>query len=388
LFSLRDTECQKLLKRLRGMHRRLPDWMRQRVNKGCADSLHEIEFANGSTAQALTSAGDSYTASLVVVDEADLLPDLAALLESLEPTIGDGGRMLLISKADKSQPESAFKKIYKAAKADNSPQPHWRGLFLPWNARPDRSQAWYDEEKRSALNATGSLDGFSGNYPATDAEAMAPRTLDKRIAAKWVLDCYTELPALDLEQVPGAPAIPGLTVFRLPVPGRQYCCGGDPAMGNPTSDDSGAEWFDVLTGEQVAELRGKIEMTVFGGHLITVCTWFNNAPAMIEENNHGHTVLKHMRENGAHIRRLSGHKGREGWLSSQLGKTILYDATADAFREGEVLIHSFSLCTQLCSIEGNTLRAPKDQPDDLADAAGFAIVGRLKARPVSKPSSW
>lgn len=375
MFSLRDIEAKKLLKRLRGMHERLPAWMRQRI-KGHVDNQHEVEFANGSTAQALTTAGDSYTASLVVVDEADLLPDLAGLLESIEPTIGDGGRMVLVSKTDKSKPESAFKKIYRAARAKTT---YWHPIFLRWDARPDRSQEWYEEEKRASLAATGSLDGFHANYPATDAEALSPRTLDKRIAPAWIEQCYAELPGVDVAGL--APALPGLVVYRLPIPGRKYVCGADPAQGNPTSDDSAGEMFDAETGEQVAELAGKFEMTVFGGYLGKLCTWYNRAPVMVEENNHGHTVIKHLRENFPQIRRLVGHLGRDGWASSTLGKTMLYDAVADAFKNGEVMIHSFRLFTQLCSIDGNTLRAPEGQLDDLADGCGFAIVGRLKSRP-------
>lgn len=171
LFSLRDEEAKKLLKRLRGMHARLPQWMQQPVKvKGRIDTQHELEFANGSTAQALTKAGDSYTASLVVVDEADLIPHLGDLLDSLKPTIADGGRMILVSKAEKSQAESPFKRIYRAARSGKT---EWRHIFLPWNARPGRTNEWYEAEKQAYQEANGSLSGFRSNYPSTDEEALS-----------------------------------------------------------------------------------------------------------------------------------------------------------------------------------------------------------------------
>jgi len=89
---------------------------------------------------------------------------------------------------------------------------------------------------------------------------------------------------------------------------------------------------------------------------------------MIERNNHGHAVLLQLRQFWALIRRLLGHDGKEGWLSSGKGKTLLYDACADAFRNGETILHSFATFVQLSSIEGNTLRAPEGEMDDRADA--------------------
>jgi len=61
----------------------------------------------------------------------------------------------------------------------------------------------------------------------------------------------------------GAPPVPNLTVFAVPVPGRKYVIGADPAEGNPTSDDSAATVLDVETGEEVATLAGKFELALF-----------------------------------------------------------------------------------------------------------------------------
>ena len=61
-----------------------------------------------------TTGGWSYTASLVVVDEADFADNLDALLAAVNPTIDEGCRLTLLSTADKSKPQSAFKRIYGA----------------------------------------------------------------------------------------------------------------------------------------------------------------------------------------------------------------------------------------------------------------------------------
>ena len=140
LFSRRDTEAQDLLERLKEMHRHLPVSVQQTVTGD--DNKHRWELANGSKCLAFPcTVGDSYTATLAVIDEADLVPDLDKLLRSVKPTVDAGGQLVLLSKSNKSEPNSAFKRIYRAARSGENSYHH---AFLPWQARPDRTQAWYD----------------------------------------------------------------------------------------------------------------------------------------------------------------------------------------------------------------------------------------------------
>jgi hypothetical protein len=54
--------------------------------------------------------------------------------------------------------------------------------------------------------------------------------------------------------------------------------------------------------------------------------------------------------------------------------------SADPFRDGETVLHSFGTWTQLASIEGSTLRAPEGEADDRADSYASAIVAQDRAR--------
>ncbi len=373
LFSLRDEEAMELLARLKGMHARLPAHLQARPSADAArdrkDSGHEWVLANGSRAKAFpANRGDSYTASMAVVDEADLVPDLAGLLGSVKPTVDAGGRLLLLSRPNKATPQSAFKRIYRAAALGEN---EWHAVFLPWSARPGRTQAWYEAQARDQLANTGTLDGLHEQYPATDEEALAPRSLDKRIPPAWLRACYRPQKPLPLPQ--GAPPIPGLEVYAPPADGRLYVLGADPAEGNPTSDDSAATVLDAATGEEVASLAGKFQPAVFASHLDQLAAWYNVAPALVERNNHGHAVLLWLEANSA-LDVLCGHDARPGWLSSLKGKALLYDACADAFRCEETVIHSFASLLQLQSIEGATLRAPEGERDDRADGYALAIT--------------
>ena len=382
LFSRRDTEAVYLLDdRLKGMWKRLPDFLTHGIEV-TSSSAHEFGLSNGSVARAFpTTAGDAYTATLAIVDEADLVPDLNRLMRAVKPTIDNGGQMILLSRADKTEPQSEFKRIYRAAKEGLN---DWAYVFLPWFVHPNRDNAWYEGQSRDIMQRTGSLDDLHEQYPATDAEALAPRTLDKRIAPDWLAQCYVEQAAIQFPA--GAPSIPGLKIYQAPEEGRQYVIGIDPAEGNPTSDDSALSVLDAGTGEEVAQLAGRIQPAVIAAHADRIGQWYNNAALMVERNNHGHAVLLWLRDNSP-LRRMIGHDRREGWHSTSKGKTLLYDAAADAFRNQETVVHSFSTFTQLQSIEGSTLRAPEGERDDLADSYALALVG-ISKRPVRAVRSY
>lgn len=401
MFSKRDEEAIELLARLKGIYERLPSFMQARGV--LQDSLHDWQLSNGSSAKSFPSTGGrSYTGSLVIVDEADFVQDLDALINAVKPTIDAGGQMIMISTVDKSQPESPFKRIYRAAKRGHT---EWRAIFLPWHARPGRTATWYAAQTADVLARTGALDDLHQEYPATDTEALAPRSLDKRISPLWIEACYEEMDPLRVANARtapmavAAPAIPGLEIYVPPVAGRKYVIGADPAEGNPNSDDSALTVVDVLTGEECAVLAGKYEPGTFGGHIKAVAAYYGNAPAMVERNNHGHAVIQWVEEHARRVRLLHGHdwdvatnakEDKRGWMSSKLGKALLYTECADHFKQNAdrqravgqskvPILHSFASYTQLGSIEGATLRAPDGQFDDRADSYALAIVGRIEA---------
>ncbi|HZZ78983.1 MAG TPA: terminase family protein [Gemmataceae bacterium] len=379
LFSKRDDEATELLAfRLRMMYERLPDWMRSPLK---TDASHELEFSNGSRALAFaTTGGRSYTATLAIIDEADHVPDLDRMLSVIKPTTDAGGKIILLSTVDKSQPESPFKKIYRAAQAG---QNGYVPIFHGWRAAPNRTDAWYEDKRRAVLAQTGALDDLHQEYPATDIEALLPRSLDKRIPSAWLLQCFVEAePIPHSRAYPAAqqlPPIPELKVYARPQTGRTYVIGADPAEGNPTSDDSALCVLDRQTGEEVASLAVKLQPATLAGHAYRLAIWYHRAPIMVERNNHGHAVLGWLTDHGHGVIRLNGHDGREGWLSSSLGKVKLYDRCAEAFQNQEVRVHSLATFSQLSSIDGATLRAPEGQHDDLADAFALAVQARLEA---------
>jgi hypothetical protein len=192
LFSLRQNEAEELLRRIREMYAKLPEWMQARTV--IKSNTQHWELSNGSVVMAFpTTGGRSYTGTIAVVDEADFVPNLANFLNAVKPTTDAGGRLILVSTADKAKPLSTFKGIFRAAWRRIN---QYKAVFLSWRARPDRTEEWYRLVAADMRAQRGSDDDLHQEYPETPEEALGARSLDKRVPADWVQSCTWEASAL------------------------------------------------------------------------------------------------------------------------------------------------------------------------------------------------
>lgn len=382
LFSKREDEAQELMTRLQGMYLRLPGYMQcRRVEK---ETLTEFRLSNGSVAHSFpTTGGRSYTGTFVLADEADFMPDLSRFLNAVKPTVDAGGQLALISTSDKSQPNSTFKRLFRAGWQGRN---EYRAIFLPWDARPGRSAEWYATIRRDMYEQQGTDDNVYQEYPANPEEALSARSLDKRIPPSFLARVACEASPLPLRRWgKDVPPVDGLLVFRLPTPGGLYVVGVDPAEGNPTSDPSALCVLDAVTCEQVAVCTGRFQPAVMAQKADQIGVYYNRADVMVERNNHGHAVILWLTENGR-LRLLPGLDGRPGWLSNAKGKALMYDQVVEGCRDVGLELHDGETIRQLGSLEGASLRAPDGEEDDRADGLGLAFVGAGKAGMADQPT--
>ena len=373
VFSKREEEAIYLLgeERLRGMLRRLPDWMLP-IDDMEIDQKKQLTLPNGSTVRAFPSqGGDSYTATGALIDEADLVPNLNNLHNRVEPTINAGGKLLLVSRSDKETPDSYFKKLYRAARDGEN---DFAASFLGWWEHPNRDQAWYDRQVRITLSTTGSLDDVHEQYPATDNEALQERTIKQRIPAHWFEGVYdADFSPLDVALFEHLVDIPSLVIYEMPDPTKTYVIGVDTSEGVEDGDEQAATVMCVENGHEVAHLSGIIELTIFSDHIVDLATFYNYATVMVERNNMGYAVISHLEADGS-VNIAYGFDEKYGWLSNTRGKVMLYKACAVMIRDNMCKIRTPKTRTQLGSIQRGTLRAPSTLHDDCADSYALCCV--------------
>jgi hypothetical protein len=137
---------------------------------------------------ATKSAGRTFTASLVVMDEAAFMVHANALYTALKPTIDAGGQLIILSTANGKG--NLFHTLVQRALRGAG---RFAFTFLGWNVRPERTQAWYDATEADAVDSAH----MRQEYPATPEEAFEATEVAAFLAdmALWAA-CADDLPPL------------------------------------------------------------------------------------------------------------------------------------------------------------------------------------------------
>lgn len=387
IISLREVEAKETLKKLRGMWDRLPHWLKA-PQPHLQDDATCFQLSNGSMCRALPSnRGDSYTVSFALVDEAAMIPRLKTLLGSMEPTAGDTGQICLVSRANKSDPIGTFATMARIALVDRKGD--WAGCFLPWSARPGRTQEWYRERCDSAMERFQCLDSVHEQYPATIEEALAPSTSTVRIPSSHV----SGITSIELgREFPGQP---GVRIYRDPEPHLRYVIGADAADGLPDGDESAFSVLCVETGEEVCAGAGQWDsgytlpqvLAVVARYYACNTTDFSDRCSVLcERNSIGQATINKLRELAIH--QLYGPDNKIGYQKTASTKTglwtdvatIVYEHYTDANAGVDVapLIRSREVASQVGLIQRDTCKAPPGLHDDRADAWALAQWARSK----------
>lgn len=343
LFSKGETEAQELLRRITVLHARLPDWLRASLPGVATDNETEFGLTNGAICRSLAatkSGGRSFTASVVILDEAAFLAWPDALYAALKPTIDGGGQLIVLSTAGGIG--NLFHRLWLKAEAGLS---GYRAVFLPWWSRPGRDADWYAAQLADYDDPAL----VRQEYPATATEAflVSGRV---RFQPEWIAAQAANVrPGLTPAQWPAAlraldTAGGALTVYARPAADRTYALGADVAEGLEHGDYSAATVIDAESWDEVAHLHGHWEPDTFARLLDALAAVYDLDP-LVERNNHGHAVLLAMKD--LESRPMLGHDERRGWLTNAQTKPQAIDLLAMALRDALVTVRTPATLAEL-----------------------------------------
>lgn len=328
-FSKGRAESDELLRRVKVLYQRLPEWLRLECPLAGEPNKSLIEWANGSRIRsypATRNAGTGEAASLVVIDEAAKILWADDLWTNLKPTIDGGGKVIVLSTA--FGVGNLFHRLWTKASAGAN---GFRTIFLPWWSRPGRDAAWYARKVAEAVDPAK----VKQEYPSTPNEAfqVSGRV---RFAPEWIeAQAANVREPLAPEDLPGDLAhAEGLLVYEAPThgTGRRVLISADVAEGLERGDLSDASIMDADSWQELAALNGHWEPDEFAERLAGLAEAYD-ATIVVERNNHGHAVL--LRLNQLCPGRVArGVDGRPGWLTNAQTKPVAIDALAVALRDG------------------------------------------------------
>lgn len=378
LFSQGELEANEMLRRVGAMYDRLPAWMRDLNPYAKPPNAGELLWANGSRVRSLPAtqrAGRSFTASLVIMDEAAHMQWAGSLYTALKPTIDGGGQLVVLSTANGIG--NLFHLLWTKATAGlNS----FSTVFLPWWSRPGRDQAWY-AAKVAEETEPGKV---KQEYPESAAEAflVSGRV---RFQSEWVTaQAARRHEPLSVNFL--APAFrndPSLVVYGLPVVGREYIVAADVAEGLEGGDYSSAVVIDRESWEELADFHGHWEPDEFARGLAAIGLVYG-ADIVVERNNHGHAVLATLKALG-YPKIAKGKDGRPGWLTNAKTKPQAIDSLAVALRDRLAVVKTAATLDEMLIYrvgpDGET-GAPSGYHDDRVMKWAVGI-GWIKLKPTS-----
>ena len=335
LLSQGELEAQELLRRCKVVWRLLPEHLRAVLER---ESGERLDFQGGGRILALPStekAGQSFTATLVVMDEADTHAWFETNLAAVKPTIDAGGQLIAVSTPNDKTIDSPFKRLWRSAPGNG-----YKPVYYGWDVRPERldglkpgdpiaNAPWYVARKAEATDVAL----FEKHYSSTPEQALsAPqsiRAFDVEALDRMRLDKRSPL-----EVVAAA------SVWLRKLVGGRYCAWTD------TSHGVGADYFvttimDVMNPTIVADVYSNTITPEDGAaQSAALLAKYDNPLWAIEDNEWGALTLaaaKRLRYPHLYHQENDPNKP-EGWHTDAKNRPVLWGELQEAVKAGHLRI--------------------------------------------------
>lgn len=276
VLALATTQAtaRNLVSKVKFMWENLPSWLKVDAVENNKLSLHLV---NGSKIQAKSSNSDSARSeavSLLIIDEAAFIENIAETWASAQQTLATGGGAIVLSTPFGTG--NWFHQTWvKAEHAENDFVP----IKLPWMVHPERDQAWRDRQ-----------DELLGDPRLAAQECDCDfSTSGDIVFYNEYLEYYEKTYIKEPLEKRGVDQ--NLWVWESPDYSRSYMVVADVARGDG-KDYSTFHVIDTESNVQVAEYRGQIGTKEFGHLLVGIATEYNEALLVIENANIGWATIQ------------------------------------------------------------------------------------------------
>ena len=259
------------------MYDELPKWLKlPAVEK----NKLSLRLKNGSKITAKSSNADaarSEAVSLLLIDEAAFIDNIAETFTAAQQTLATGGQCMALSTPNGIG--NWFHQTWeKAESAENSFVP----IKLPWTVHPERNQEWR-EQQDSDLGPRMAGQECDCDFLASGDTVFEPDDM------MFYEQTYLKDP-LERRGVDG-----NLWIWEGVDYTKSYMVVADVARGD-SADYSAFHVFDVETCTQVGEYKGKLSPKDFGNVLVGIATEYNQALLVVENANIGWATIEQIME--------------------------------------------------------------------------------------------
>jgi hypothetical protein len=271
--------AKNMVTKVKFMYENLPSWLKVPAEE---NNKLTLRLTNGSQIKAKSSNADSARSeavSLLLVDEAAFIDNIAETWASAQQTLATGGGAIVLS-----TPYGTGNWFHQTwVNAENS-ENSFLPIKLPWFVHPERDQKWRDQQDKDlGLKAA-----------AQECDCDFSTSGDVVFHNDW-LDYISQTTIQEPFERRGVDQ--NLWVWESVDYSRDYIVIADVARGDG-ADSSTFHVLDVATNTQVAEFKGQLPTREFGYLLIAIATEYNNALLVVENNSIGWATIDTIIERG------------------------------------------------------------------------------------------
>ena len=269
-----QTTARNLVTKVQFMWENLPSWLK--VDSAENNKL-SLRLVNGSKIQAKSSNADaarSEAVSLLIIDEAAFIDNIAETWASAQQTLATGGGAIVLS-----TPYGTGNWFHQTWVKAESGENDFLPVKLPWYVHPERDQTWRDAQ-----------DALLGDPRLAAQECDCDfSTSGDIVFYNEYLEYYEKTHIKDPLERRGADQ--NLWVWESADYSRDYMVVADVARGDG-KDFSTFHVIDIENSVQVAEYKGQIGTKEFGHLLVGIAAEYNNAMLVIENANIGWATIQ------------------------------------------------------------------------------------------------
>jgi hypothetical protein len=272
--------AKNMVTKVRFMYESLPSWLKVSCEE---NNKLTLKLTNGSQIKAKSSNSDaarSEAVSLLVVDEAAFIDNIAETWASAQQTLATGGGAIVLS-----TPYGTGNWFHQTWVRAENQENDFLPIKLPWMVHPERDQTWRDKQ-----------DELLGDprLAAQECDCDFSTSGDVVFYSEFV-EFYEKTYIKEPLEKRGADR--NLWIWEPADYSRSYMVIADVARGDG-KDYSGFHIIDIETNTQVGEYKGQIGTKEFGHLLFGIGTEYNNALLIVENANIGWATLQTLLERG------------------------------------------------------------------------------------------
>jgi hypothetical protein len=272
--------AKNMVTKVKFMYDNLPSWLKVKSEE---NNKLALKLTNGSQIKAKSSNSDaarSEAVSLLLIDEAAFIDNIAETWASAQQTLATGGQAIVLS-----TPYGTGNWFHKTWVSAENQENDFLPIKLPWWVHPERDEEWRKKQDELLGDERLAAQECDCDFASSGDGVFIPEWI------QYIKENTIKDPLLKRGMDHN------LWVWEEADYSKEYMVVADVARGDG-KDYSTAHVIDITSNSQVAEYKGQLPPKEFGFFLVGLATEYNNALLIVENASIGWAALDAVIERG------------------------------------------------------------------------------------------